>query len=381
MRPLALATVVVLAACACNSSSPSQGGGPTDAGAAGDGDAALPSFDFTAMQNEEFGGTWQTDGVVVLYQGQIVFEQYANGYTSSMRHITYSVSKSVGAALVGLAIQDGLMKPTDSVCTYVTPPTGADPTLCDTTIDDLLHMTSGLTWSENYVSDPTTSDVLQMLYGQTADMGAFVATHTRAAPHATRWSYSSGDADLLADAFRFALEGQDARAYAQQKLFAPAGITTAAFEADKAGTLVFSSFLYMSPRDMASFGQLYLTDGMNGATRVLPAGWVAYSIAPAGPVAQPTPRVPDAGPGNSGGSYGASLWLNAASPSASPDTWLYPQIPIDAFSAEGHYGQKIFIVPSRHLVVARTGNDRDPIFDPGPMVQAAVAAVDQAVPR
>jgi CubicO group peptidase (beta-lactamase class C family) len=352
-----------------------------DASAPGDaapGDApAIPTFDWSAVDRELFGGAWQTEGVVIQYQGQIAYEKYGNGYTPSMRHIVYSASKSIGGALIGIAVDDGLMKLSDSFCSYVTPPAGADPAICDTTIEELLQMTSGIAWQETYTTDPTTSNVDQMIYGSQPDMGAYAASLPRAAKAGSVWSYSSGDANLLADALRNALKGQDMRAYAKAKLFDPAGMTTPICESDAAGTLVFSSFCYVSPRDMAKFVELYLDDGMAGGVRVLPAGWVKYTLTPAPPVTSPTTNYPEAGPGNTGGSFGASFWLNATSATAPASTFLYPAAPADAFSAEGHYGQKFFAVPSRHLVIARTGNDRDPEFDPGQMVALAVAAIDK----
>jgi CubicO group peptidase (beta-lactamase class C family) len=334
-------------------------------------------YDFAALDDGLFAGSWKTEGVVVLHEGNLVHEKYATGFDANKRHILYSASKSIGSALVGIAIADGLLKLEDSVCKYVTPPTGADKTLCDTTIEHLVQMRSGLTWTETY-DDPTKSDVLPMLYGDEADMGEFAARHPRSAKAGDVWSYSSGDSNLLARALRGALGGKDMRAWAKEKLFAPAGMSSAIFETDRSGTLVFSSSCFMTPRDMARFGQLYLDDGMSGTTRVLPAKWVEYTHTPAPPVATPKPRVAGIAPGDSGGSYGAAFWLNAATATASSETLLYPEAPLDTYSAEGHWGQKIFIVPSRKLVIARVGNDRSPIFDPGAMVAAAVTAVDAA---
>jgi CubicO group peptidase (beta-lactamase class C family) len=330
------------------------------------------------MEKILFGGDWKTEGVVVMHDGKVVYEKYAEGFTATTPHISYSVSKSVGGTLVGIALAEGLLKKTDSVCDHITKPMGADPTLCDTTIEDLLHMSSGLTWSEDYGTDPTTSDVLQMLYGDQPDMGSYVATKPRAHPSGKVWSYSSGDADLLALALKGALGGKDMQAWAKEKLFDPAGLSSAVFEPDRSGTLVFSSSCFATPRDLASLGQLYLDDGMRNGTRILPEGWVTYATTPAPPVAMPTARDPKAGPGDTGGSYGVQIWLNAATKDAPIDTLAYPQAPADMYSFEGHWGQKVTIVPSRKLVIARVGNDRDPRFDLGPMVGAAVAAVDAA---
>lgn len=356
----------------------SAGGGDPAAAPAPDGGASTLTYDFAPFDATAFAGKWQTEGVVVMHDGKVVYEKYAAGFDAQKRHITYSVSKSIGSALVGIAIGEGLMKLDESVCTYVPPPTGADPTYCDTKIDHLVRMTSGLGWVETY-DDPKTSNVLPMLYGDEADMGEYAARRPRAAKAGEVWRYSSGDANLLARALRGALKGRDMRAWAKEKLFSPAGITSAIFEADRSGTLVFSSSCFMTTRDMARFGQLYLDDGTRGGTRVIPSSWVKYTATPAPPVAQPKSRTPGMPPGESGGAYGGTFWLNAASPNASPDTFAYPEAPADTYAAEGHWGQKIFVVPSRRVVVARVGNDRDPVFDPGPMVGAAVAAVDAAV--
>jgi CubicO group peptidase (beta-lactamase class C family) len=374
VKALFLAAALGIGLGGCKEKLPAAEATIPDAGAPSD---SAVTYDFGALRALLFAGEWKTEGVVVLHDGQVVYEEYAAGFDASMRHITYSASKSVGSALVGIAVADGVIKLAESVCTYVAPPAGSDPSLCDTTIEELLQMTSGLGWAEDYGANPTTSNVLQMLYGNQQDMGAYVAAQPRVAKAGEVWSYSSGDANLLARALRGALAGTDMRAWAKEKLFDPAGLTSAIFESDRSGTLVFSSSCFMTPRDMARFGQLYLDDGMNGSTRVLPAGWVAYTTTPARPVATPRSRVADAAPGDTGGSYGASFWLNAASPSAPQDTWAYPDAPPDAYSAEGHWGQKIFVVPSRRLVIARVGNDRDKIFDSGPMVGAAVASIDR----
>lgn len=340
--------------------------------------APAPTYDFSALEQYLFGAKWVSEGVVVQHEGKIVYEKYAAGFDDKKRHITYSVSKSVGSALVGIAVNEGILKLDESICTYVPAPQGADATFCETKVEHVLQMRSGLQWQESY-DNPNKSNVLPMLYGDEPDMGLYVARQPRANKAGEKWLYSSGDANLLALALKNALAGKDMRAWAKEKLFDPAGLTSVFFEVDRSGTLVFSSSCFMSVRDMAKLGQLYLDDGMNGATRVLPSSWITYTHTPAPPVATPTPRTPGAAPGDTGGSYGAAFWLNAAKPDAPADTLAYPDTPTDMYSAEGHWGQKIFIVPSRRLVVARVGNDRDPVFDSGPMMQKAVAAVDAVI--
>jgi CubicO group peptidase (beta-lactamase class C family) len=386
MRPprlLFAAGLVLAGASAC---SKSNGASPPADASTSDGpsgivdataDASL-TFDWTALDAEEFGGTWQTEGLIVMVGGQVVHEKYGPGWTASMPHILYSATKSIGSALVGIAIHDGLMKLTDSVCTYIAEPEGGAPELCNITIADLMHMSSGIQWVEDYSgNDPTQSNVLEMLYGNQTDMGAYTASLPFAADAGTAFNYSSGDANLLALAFKNALKGQDLRAYAQAKLFGPTGITSALCEEDRSGTIIFSTDCFLTPRDFAKFGQLYLDNGMSGTTQVLPPGWVTYSTTPAPTVATPTSRVDDAGPGP-GGSYGANWWLNSVSPTAPSDTWEYPDEPVDGYNAEGHYGQKLIVIPSRQMVIARTGADLVTTYDPDAMIGAAVAAVDKA---
>lgn len=340
-----------------------------------DGGAVPPAnLDLSAFEKAMFDTGDVTEGVVVMLDGQVVFERYAAGYDASKRHITYSVSKSVGSALVGIAIEEGLLTLEDSVCKFVPAPASADPTYCETTIADTLWMTSGLAWDEGY-ADPATSNVLPMLYGDEADTGLYVAGLARAGKARETWHYSSGDSNLLARALRVALGDRDMRTWANEKLFTPAGLSSAVVEADASGTLLFSSGVFMTPRDMARFGQLYLDDGMSGTTRVLPSSWVTFTKTAAPAVATPKPHV-SYELGERGGSYGASFWLNAATAEAPANTRLYASLPNDTFAAQGNWGQRVFILPSHRLVVARVGNDRVGFYDASPAVAAAVAAID-----
>jgi CubicO group peptidase (beta-lactamase class C family) len=354
------------------STTPQEDAGvPADAGPV-DGPVA---YDFSAVHDFLFAGSWNTDGALVMLRGEIIYEEYAHGYTAAMSHILYSASKSVGSALVGIAVDEGLLRLEDSVCVYVTPPPAADATFCDTTIEHLLHMSSGLRWTENY-DDPSTSNVLQMLYGDVGDMGLYAASQPRVALAGEKFNYSSGEANLLARALRAALGGQEMRAWAKEKLFDPAGMASVVFETDRSGTLVFSSSAFMTPRDMARFGQLYLHDGVLDGARVLPEGWVAWSRTPAPSRSEPV--LPDPATGESGGSYGGLFWLNAVSADAPQDTWAYPQAPADTYSAEGHWGQDIFVVPSLELVVVRVGDDRGEMFDSGSNLGLTIAAIAAA---
>ena len=171
------------------------------------------------------------------------------------------------------------------------------------------------------------------------------------------------------------------RAWAKQYLFQPVGMNSVVFETDASGTLVFSSSCFMVLRDFAKFGQMFLDNGQVNGQQIVPQSWVAYSITPASSVSMPTPRAEDAGLGvtypGPGGSYGAQWWLNAATPTATPDTFEYPDMPADGYEAEGHWGQHLDVIPSLKMVIARMGNDRNGM-NADPFIGDAVSAVKAA---
>jgi CubicO group peptidase (beta-lactamase class C family) len=115
---------------------------------------------------------------------------------------------------------------------------------------------------------------------------------------------------------------------------------SAFFEIDAAGTPVGSSFVFMTARDWARFGELFRNDGVTAGGRVLPEGWVRYSTTP-------TAKAPR-------GEYGAHWWLNAGRPGDGSDR-PWPALPADAYAARGYAGQWVLVVPSHELVIVRLG--------------------------
>ena len=135
-----------------------------------------------------------------------------------------------------------------------------------------------------------------MLFG-TGDAAGFAARKPLAAPAGQRWSYSSGTTNIICRALRGAVGGTevDYQLFPRRALFEPLGMTSAIIEPDAAGTFVGSSLMFATARDWARFGLLFLQDGTWEGRRILPEGWVAFSVTPA-------PAAP-------GGVYGAHFWL------------------------------------------------------------------------
>lgn len=309
------------------------------------GAAELDTYLFTRTGNDQDRKGIRTDGVVIVRGGKIVFEKYARGYTKDTPHLIWSAAKSVTSALVGIASSEGRFKLTDPVHKFF--PSMNDGLKAEMTVEHVLQMSSGLDWNEGYEASPLDSSVIAMLYtAGRGNMPQFTSGFRLRHRPGTRWYYSSGDTNLLSGILRKTMSEDEYQNYPWTKLFDPIGMKRVTFERDRAGHFVGSSYVYAPPRELAKFGFLFLNDGMWENKRILPEGWVTYSrtLAPAY-YAHPVP----------GEAYGAQWWQNARTPSTEAP---WPDAPLDTYVAMGHWGQRIYIIPSMDIVAVRVGDDR-----------------------
>ena len=262
---------------------------------------------------------------VVLHEGKLVAERYRAGMDEGTKLLSWSMAKSFTNALVGIMARDSLV---DVFAPMDIPEWQGDGRRA-ITLSDMMQMQSGLAWNEDYGNR---SDVNLMLHRE-PDMGLFALSKPLEYEPGTHWYYSSGSTNAVMRYLRGKFASDAAfLSYLRERLFLPLGINDAVFEPDKSGTPVGSSYLYVTARDYARFGQLYLDDGCAGGERILPEGWVSYTTTPASA---------------SEGGYGAFFWLNRDR--------SVPDAPEDMFSCQGHDGQEIYIIPSRSLVVVVLG--------------------------
>jgi CubicO group peptidase (beta-lactamase class C family) len=281
----------------------------------------------------------RTRAVVVVYDGRIIAERYAPGFTKDTPQLGWSMTKSVTNALVGILVREGRLK----VEAPAPVPEWQSPgdLRRAITLDQLMRMSSGLKFKEDY--ENPLSDVVRMLFAE-ADAGAYAASGPLEVPSDSRWQYSSGTANIISRIVRQAAGSQlDSFSFPRTALFDRIGMTSAVIEPDPSGTFVGSSFMYATPRDWARFGLLCLNDGVWNGKRILPKGWMKYSTTP-------TPRAPQ-------GIYGAQFWLNAGSPGNPSDRWM-PKVPGDMYSMRGFEGQYVSVIPSKKLVIVRLGLSR-----------------------
>ncbi len=289
-----------------------------------------------------------TRGVVIVKDGELVGERYADGFDASTPQLGWSMSKSVASLLTGVLVKEGVVALDDDHLR----PEWTDGR-ADITVEDLLRMQSGLRWDETYdLGTPIT----RMLYLE-GDMGSYVASLPLDHEPGTYQQYSSGSTNVLCSvlASRTGL-GAD---LPRQKLLGPLGLSSAVFEPDAAGTPVCSSYLWATPRDWAAIGQFALQGGQWNGEQLLPIDWMKTSL-----------EVPDVASTDDEG-YGMGWRVNVL-----PDGSLrWPELPDDTFYASGHDGQKVIVVPSEGLVVVRMGFT--PAYDDAPTeVQLVAEAID-----
>jgi len=282
-----------------------------------------------------------TRAIVVVHNGRIIAERYADGYSAENRFPGWSMTKSVTSALVGVMAGEGRLALQDSAlrAEWRTPGDRRN----GIRLDDLLHMSSGLDFDESYTA---TGGATRMLF-DSHDSDDVAAASAIAYEPGTHWLYSSGTTNIIVQYMRDRI-GNDSLyfSFPRTALFDRIGMQSAVIEPDPSGTFVGSSFIHATARDWARFGLLYLRDGVWNGQRILPEGWVHYSRTPA-------PAAPR-------GQYGAQWWLNAGTAADSTDR-PWPDLPRDIFYASGFQGQHVVVVPSHDLVVVRLGvthNDR-----------------------
>ena len=266
-----------------------------------------------------------TYALLVVHKGRLVYERYAHGASPIYTQVSWSIAKSVTQALVGIAAEQGLV---DLYAPAPVPEWEGDPRRAKITLDQLLRMSSGLAFREEY-ADPSESDVIPMLAGPGRhDMGAFAAGFPPSHEPGSVFSYSSGTSNIIGRILRDAIGGPtEMLKFMREHLFEPIGVRSALPSFDTAGTFTGSSWLHMIPEDYARFGLLYLRDGVWDGRRVLPAGWVDYA------------RSPTHDDGEE--AYGAHWWLRPAGTSV--------------FYASGYHGQRIVLAPEKDLLVIRLG--------------------------
>ena len=276
--------------------------------------------------------------VIVLHDGKVRLERYGLGFDAAGRWTSFSVAKSITSTLLGAALKDGHIKSMDDkVSDYIPEMKGS--AYDEVSIRQLLTMTSGVKWNENY-ADPK-SDVAQFNNHQPEPgvdaLVSYMRKLPREVPPGTRWLYSTGETNLVGILVNRATKKPLAD-YLSEKVWKPAGMEQkATWILSKTGQEISGCCIQAASRDFARFGQFILGGASVGGKPIVPDGWLEQAT---------TTRVPIGQPGRG---YGYQWWTYDSG----------------AFTARGIFGQGIFIDPKRKLVIASNadwaGGARDPV--------------------
>jgi len=301
---------------------------PFPFGNANQNDTIFSSVDYTNLNttvSNLFTNNTKTRAVVVIHKNQIIAEQYDTGFTKNSRILGWSMTKSIMSTVFGVMQHQNKL----NIQNRAPISEWQNDDRIDITINDLLHMNSGLEWDENYneISDVTKMLFLERNMANQQAKKQFVGT-----PNET-WNYSSGTSNLLSGVIRSKFEThQEYLDYWYTNFIDKIGMNSMVIETDMDGNYVGSSYAWATPRDWAKFGLLYLNNGNWNGQQLFTKEWVDY-------ITTPTK--------GSKGTYGGHFWLNAQG--------KFPDVPKNMFYASGYQGQFVFVFPDQDLVVVRMG--------------------------
>jgi CubicO group peptidase (beta-lactamase class C family) len=281
----------------------------------------------------------ETVALVLLKGGEIRYERYALTGGPEVPWVSMSVAKSFVSALVGIAVHEGhITSIDDPISDYIRTDSGS--AYAGVAIRDVLQMSSGARWNEDY-SDPT-SDALRLgaAMSGNGNLEDFVAQTPPDRPPGTLCRYNSADTQALGLLVRSATRTSLA-SYMQDRLCEPLGMTgPSAWLTDSTGVEAAFACLNMCARDFARLGELYRNGGRVGTTQVVPEQWVVDSTRVTSPQCH---RVGEGEEALDLG-YGYQWWI--------------PPVGGGVFTAVGVYNQFVYVDPSRDAVVVKLSANR-----------------------
>ena len=282
----------------------------------------------------------RTRAIVVVKDGRIIAERYADGVGIDTPLLGFSATKSVISALTGILVRQGRLSLDQSapVAAWRSP----DDPRHAITVDQLLRHTAGLALGSSLqASLGAAFEPVNRMKFMENDMASFAEKAGLVTSPGSVWNYHDGFYLILSKLILDAAGGKpaDVLRFAQTELFARLGMRHVTMQFDGVGTPEGSSQMLASARDWARFGLLYLNDGVVGGKRILPEGWAKYS-------ASPTP--------NAFVGYGAGFWTNLGD-SMGANYRIENGWPRDAFFGKGSIGQYVIVIPSQQLVIVRLG--------------------------
>lgn len=289
--------------------------------------APMPGFadgERGAKQLAKYTDDYKLAGLLVLQGGKVRLEKYALGHSEQSKWTSFSIAKSLSSVLVGAALKDGFIKSLDDpLVQYIKGLAGSG--YDDVTVRQLLTMTTGARWNEDYADSD--ADVYKLFRAQPADGLDATTTYMRQVKRkfqpGTKWQYNTGETNLLGVLVREATK-KPLAVYASEKIWAPYGMEQdASWNIDPAGAEMGGCCLQATTRDFARFGQFVLEGARINGDSILPAGFLEAATSKQQGADWP------------GHGYGYQWWTQDDG----------------TFDALGIHGQLIHIDPARKVVI------------------------------
>lgn len=307
-----------------------------------------------AVDVDAFMAGQRSAALLIVQGGRLRLERYGLDFEADGRWTSFSVAKGLTSTLAGAALRDGAIRSMDDrVSDYI--PDLAGSAYAQVSVRQLLTMTSGVAWDEDY--DDPDSDVARFNNHKPepgmAALVSYVRHLPRAAPPGTRWHYNTAETNLVG-LLVIRATGKPLAEYLQEKIWQPAGMAHAAtWILSKTGEEISGCCVQAAPRDMARFGQFILEGARVNGQGILPDGWLE----------QATHKQADTGEPGRGYGYQWSTQDDGS------------------FTVRGAFGQGLFLDPARELVIVTNANWAGGALDPEALAarEAFYDAVRQAV--
>ncbi len=282
----------------------------------------------------------KTTGFLVLQNDAIVFEQYSLGNTIDSLNISWSVNKSFVSALIGIAVEDGLIASiNDPITDYVAEL--SDSGYAGVSIKNILQMSSGVTFDEDYAAFFSDINRMGRVIALGSSINEFAASLSSSKKAGQYHHYVSMDTQVLGMLLKN-VTNKSPSEYLQEKIWSQLGMRSdALWLTDDLGMELAFGTLNVTVRDYARFGRLYLNQGQWQGQQLVPKQWIIDSTTP-----DAAHLMPGENPSSSNRSgYGYQWWI--------------PEHPQNDYLARGIYGQYIYVNPAKKVVIVKTSADPD----------------------
>ncbi|WP_128891526.1 serine hydrolase [Erythrobacter sp. HKB08] len=295
-------------------------------------------------------GLGETRAVILMRGGEIVAERYAPGYDADTRFVSWSMAKTVTAAMIGMLVADGRLRLDESVPIERWSRPG-DPR-GEITLRQLLQMRSGLEHTEAGSPPYDSSEVRMLFLDGRDDMADFAASQPLESEPGATFEYSSNTTVILADIAARVLTGSEdpeirrnaVDTYLRARIFDPLAMESVVPEYDASGTLIGGSLMHATARDWARFGDWLRNKGSYRGSQLLPRKWVEL-------MTTPSPR---------SAHYGFQTWLNRPTELTDNHPLFPDRAPQSVFAMIGHMGQYVIVSPEQKLTLVRLGHSNAP---------------------